>query len=87
MFILRTPRLKNKFVQTFATVVSCLYIWTPIQDTMRIVHLTSANQIVQPKKSAKERLHERCVLMVANQTLKDRAEAEKFRYLLERGIS
>lgn len=53
---------------------------------MRIVHLNE--KVVAPiqKKSAKELRHERCVLMVANQTLKDRAEAQKYRYLLEKGI-
>lgn len=53
---------------------------------MRIVHLNEKVTTPAPKKSAKELRHERCVLMVANQTIKDRAEAEKFRYLLEKGI-
>lgn len=54
---------------------------------MRIVHLTETVVPTAPKKTAKELRHERCVLMVANQKIKDRAEAKKFRYMLETKVS
>lgn len=54
---------------------------------MRIVHLTNTVVEKAPKKTAKELRHERCVLELANQRIKDRADAIKFFALLDQKVS
>lgn len=49
---------------------------------MKIVHLQTDTSQVVVKKTVKEQKHERCVLMVANQKIKDRQKVNKFASLL-----
>jgi hypothetical protein len=50
---------------------------------MRIVHLTNTVVEKAPKKTAKQIRDVRITLMLANQRIKDRADAEKFFKLLD----
>ena len=53
---------------------------------MRIVHLSDTIVPTPPKKTPKELRHERCVLWVANQYIKDAKEAKKWREKLEANL-